>query len=428
MHSPELRTAGAWSAPDRRELYKFPWSTTDSQCGWVEVTDRCDISCPGCYRNTIEGPRAFEDVARDVASCQALTNCDSLSISGGEPLTHPRIADVVRLVADRGMKPVILTNGLRLTPQLACELKAAGLAKIHFHVDSLQQRPGWTGKTEAQLNGLRQVFADRLWELGGVQCGFHATVYRANLEQIPEIVAWCRSNIHKVQHLSLIAFRAFPRTGTLRYLAKGRVVPEERLPGASAGLDQIGITTAEMHSLLAARLPWMRPCAYLPGTAQPRQNKHLVIVNVGTQHDLLGMLGARTVELVQVAYHLHERRYCAFLRNPEAGKKLFLLAPLDAEVRRAGWRYLKACLRRPAKVLDRIYTQSLNLQTPIEIVAGRTNLCDSCLNPMTRDGRLIPPCQLDDHRLFGAALLPVPSAPDDKGVRPPRPPSDGGRA
>ncbi len=426
MHPAELRAGEARSAPDRRELYKFPWSMTDSQCGWVEVTDLCDISCPGCYRSTIEGPRAFEEIARDVASCQALTNCDSLTISGGEPLTHPRVVDVVRLIAGRGMKPVILTNGLSLTPERARELKAAGLAKIHFHVDSVQQRPGWTGKTEAQLNGLRQHFADLLWELGGIQCGFHATIYRANLEQIPEIVAWCRSNIHKVQHLSLIAFRAFPRTDTLRYLAKGRMVPEDRLPGASAGLDQIAITTADLYALLAARLPWMRPCAYLPGTAQPRLNKHLVIVNVGTRHDVLGTLGARTVELVQVAYHLHKRRYCAFLRNPEAGKKVFLLGPFDAEVGRAAWRYLEACLRRPAKLFDRIYTQSLNLQTPIEIVAGRTNLCDSCLNPMARDGRLIPPCQLDDHRLFGDTLLPVPSAPGHHGASSGQP-GDGGR-
>jgi hypothetical protein len=391
----------------RREgLYRFPWSTTDSQSGWVEVTDRCDMACPGCYRSSIEGPRRLEDVARDIVACQELTNCDSLSIAGGEPLTYPHLADVVRFIARRGMKPVILTNGLKLTPARAAELKQAGLAKIHFHVDSVQQRPGWTGCTEAQVNELRQQFADMLWNLGGVQCGFHATVYRSNLSQIGDVVRFCRANIHKVQHLSLIAFRALPRTESLEYRVRGRLIPQDCLPSASARPDEIGITTHEMLEVLQAQLSWMRPCAFIGGAPEPRVDKHLVVVNVGTPREVLGSLGARTVELVQVVYHLFNGRYCSFLRRTEAGRRLFVLGLVDPEVRRAFRRYLEAVFRRPGLALDRIYTQSINLQQPIEILEGRTNLCDTCVNPMAFGGRLIPPCQLDDYRLFGAALEP----------------------
>lgn len=32
---------------NREKLLRFPWSMTDNPGGWVEVTDECDISCPG---------------------------------------------------------------------------------------------------------------------------------------------------------------------------------------------------------------------------------------------------------------------------------------------------------------------------------------------------------------------------------------------
>jgi hypothetical protein len=245
-------------------------------------------------------------------------------------------------------------------------------------------------------------------------------VYRSNLAQIADVVRFCRANIHKVQHLSLIAFRALPRTDSLEYRVRGRRVPEECLPTAFVRPEEIGITTHEMLQVLRAELPWMRPCAFLGGAPEPRVDKHLVVVNVGTPRALLGSLGARTVELVQVVYHLFNGRYCSFLRRADAGRRLFVLGLVDPEVRRAFRRYLQACLRRPGLVLDRIYTQSVNLQQPIEILEGRTNLCDTCVNPMAFGGRLIPPCRLDDHRVFGAPLEPCRVNPhaNDRGDRP----------
>ena len=61
------------------------------------------------------------------------------------------------------MKPMLLTNGEKLTYEFAHELKKAGLLRFHIHVDGGQQRPGWTGKNEAGLNKLRQHFADLVW-------------------------------------------------------------------------------------------------------------------------------------------------------------------------------------------------------------------------------------------------------------------------
>ena len=47
-------------------LYRFPWSKTDNPGAWIEVTDECDLDCPGCYRHRLEGHRPLDELKQDV--------------------------------------------------------------------------------------------------------------------------------------------------------------------------------------------------------------------------------------------------------------------------------------------------------------------------------------------------------------------------
>jgi hypothetical protein len=44
----------------------------------------------------------------------------------------------------------------------------------------------------------------------------------------------------------------------------------------------------------------------------------------------------------------------------------------------------------------------------VEVLRGEMNLCDGCVNMMMYRGELIPSCRLDEYRLFGSPLVPVP--------------------
>ena len=388
-------------------LYRLPWSKTDNAGGWVEVTDQCDLHCPGCYRRTLEGHRPLEEVCEDIRACQAATGCDRIGIAGGEPLLYPHLTDVVAFIARRGMKPMLLTNGERLTPDMARELKKAGLRKFHFHVDGAMPRPGWEGRTEAEMNDLRQHFADLVWELGGVQCGYNITVFPSSVDYLPDVVGWCRRNIAKVQHVSLVAFRSVPLTGEYEYRVGDRAVDPAALQHSSPDLAKIRLTTEDMLRKIQERMRDFRPAVYLPGTAVPESHKFLVTLQVGTRDGFLGLSGARTAEFVQVFHHLFTGRYFDFLARPDAGRKLFLLVPLDRELRRTLGRYLAASLKNPRVLGQRVYVQSISLQQPNEIVDGQVNLCDGCPNMMIHRGQLIPSCRLDEYRLFGGAAVPV---------------------
>ena len=86
---------------DREKLYRFPWSKTDNPGGWIEVTDICDFECPGCYRHKVEGHQPLEKIKQDVVDTIKLTNCDYITIAGGEPLGYPDIVEVVNFISSR---------------------------------------------------------------------------------------------------------------------------------------------------------------------------------------------------------------------------------------------------------------------------------------------------------------------------------------
>lgn len=398
-------------AGDRSDrLYRFPWSRSDNAGAWVEVTDECSFSCPGCYRHKIEGHRPLADVEKDILDCRRLTNCDGMAIAGGEPLGYPQILDVVSFMSRRGIKPTLLSNGDKLTPELARELKRAGLAKIHIHIDSAQARPGWEGKDEVALNELRQHFADLLWDVGGIQCGYHTTVFRETVDLIPEIMAWSRRNVPKVQHISFIAFRTLPLDAGIEYHAAGRRIDIGGLSDERAKNFDLGITAEDMAGRITARWPDFEPAAFLNGSSSVGVVKYLIAVQVGSRHGVYGVLGPRTIELVQTAYHLFRGRYLSFLRNPVVGKKLFALAAVDRPLRRALGRFGRAAVRDPRHLVAKLYTQSVHLHRPSEVLGTRppqSDFCDSCLNMMVWRGRLIPSCRLDDYRLYGAPIIPV---------------------
>jgi len=392
---------------DRRELYRFPWSKSDNAGGWVEVTDECTLSCPGCYRHKIEGHRAPEVIKQDILACQKVTNCDGMAIAGGEPLIYPHIIEIVEFMSKLKIKPIILSNGEKLTPALAKELKKAGLAKIHLHIDSAQNRPGWEGKTEVELNELRQYYADLLWKTGGIQCGYHVTVFRDTLPYLPEITEWCKKNIHKVQHISFIAFRTLPIADCIEYFVDGRKVDLQGVSYVPRGQNEISITTEEMFERIKNRHIDFEPAAYLNGSTSVETFKYLITVYVGSQKKVYGLLGAKTIELVQVLYHFFKRRYPSFLRSPVAGKKLFFSALFDKQLGRTFRNYVRSCLRNPIHLFSKIYSQSIHLHQPNELLRGQINLCDSCLNMMIYQGKLINSCRLDEYRIFGATVTPV---------------------
>ena len=270
------------TALDHRDLYRLPWSLPDNAIAWLEATMKCNLACDGCYRANVNEHKSLEQVGKDLDVFARYRNTDGISIAGGDPLTHPQIVDIVRMVADRGWKPILNTNGLALTEDLLRELKRAGLFGLTFHIDSKQHRPRWKNKTEQEHNELRLSYAEMVARVGGLTCSFNATIYQDTLDSVPDLVAWAQEHIDIVHVMVFICYRKLAETSRFDYYVGGEKVDMGLLTYANTG-QRIDISARDVVATIRERNPEFAPAAYLNGTEKPDSFKWLLAVRLGTR-------------------------------------------------------------------------------------------------------------------------------------------------
>lgn len=162
-------------------------------CVSLEITQRCNLDCTLCYLSeSSEAVRDFplEEVFRRVHMIAGLYGPGTdVQVSGGEPTLRRRdeLVAIVAQLARKGLRASLLTNGIRATRELLAELAEAGLTDVAFHVDTTQQRTGFT--SESDLNALRREYIERA---RGLPIGvfFNTTVHAGNIDEIPMLAAF----------------------------------------------------------------------------------------------------------------------------------------------------------------------------------------------------------------------------------------------
>ncbi len=392
---------------DILSLFRMPWNISDNAFGWLEPTRSCDMDCEYCYQ--VHDPQSHKSTAefeKEVRGLLSMRRCDGVIIAGGEPLTHPNIIEVVKITSSHKVKTLLLTNGNRLTPNLADQLKEAGLKGFIFHVDSHQNRPGWTGKTEGEINELRQRLTDMVFDAGGMFCGFNTAIVPSALEELKDIVAWVAANIHKVHLAVFIPVRVPRRDDPLEYFAGGEKVDLDSLPFIRRNSCR-AMTAMELYTRILEVLPGFRFNSYLGGTLRAAVPKWLFGNTIGTPGKIYGTMGPESMEILQNGHHFITGRYLSFLspRLYRTAQLLFPLALFDRDLMRSLLRRLVKGIRNPLRLCGPLYIQTLAVMQPHDILDnGEQDLCDGCPNKTWWNGRLISECRMEEHLRYGRLL------------------------
>ena len=397
-------------------LCRLPWTMADNAMTWLEPTRQCNITCDACFAiNDPKSQKSLSQIEAELQTMLRLRRCDAMLIAGGEPLVHPDIVEITRIVKKYNVKPVLITNGVKLDSHLVHKLKKAGAHGFTLHVDSHQSRPGWEGKNEKELNELRQNFADMLNEEGNLTCAFNTTIFPDALEYVPDIVEWAIRNSDRVHILTLIAVRMINPNWPFDFYVGNTKVDISSMAYHSAA-DYAKIRTSDILSQVRKVIPNFKLCAHLGGTALPHSPKWTLGCRVGTAHETFGSMGPKSMEVLQNFHHFFKGTYLAYTKPSvnQRGRLLHLLGLFDPEVRKSFKKYFLAVLKNPRLLFKKIYAQSINILQPIDILPnGEPDTCDGCPNKTIWKDRLVSACQLDDYLGYGAPLKPVPRTDKD---------------
>ncbi len=111
----------------------------------IEITNRCNLSCPVCFSNAHYS-------AQDISVAEVHTYLEQLleitetpipiQISGGEPTVHNSLPKIIAAAKGLGYRNIeLVTNGIKISkdPEMLHKLKSEGLTAVYLQFDGLKK-------------------------------------------------------------------------------------------------------------------------------------------------------------------------------------------------------------------------------------------------------------------------------------------------
>ena len=122
------------------------------------VTRFCNLDCAYCSEyDKVSKPAPLEDLLARVDALARL-GTQIVTLTGGEPLTHPDHDAVIARIRSHGMIATTITNGFLLTAKRIAGMNAAGLQELQISIDGVKP-DAISLKTLKSLRGKLELLA-----------------------------------------------------------------------------------------------------------------------------------------------------------------------------------------------------------------------------------------------------------------------------
>lgn len=180
---------------------EFEINTSDLQEGvpslnviYFYLTEGCNCKCRHCwitpkYEAGGKGkwPYVALPVFKKIIKQGLKLGLSSVKLTGGEPLIHPYILDILAYIESTGLRLIIETNGLACTPEIAAAIRRCYNPFVSISLDGARaETHNWVRGVDiaydGALNGVRNL----------VEVGIHPqlimSLVRRNKDQIEDLV------------------------------------------------------------------------------------------------------------------------------------------------------------------------------------------------------------------------------------------------
>jgi MoaA/NifB/PqqE/SkfB family radical SAM enzyme len=138
MSSPKLITAASRKARSAREFLRGLVDTAHPLLVQIIPIRRCNIDCGYCNEYDKVSPPIPADTLRRRIDKLAELGTSVVAFSGGEPMLHPDLDDLIRHIRRHGMMAGLITNGYFLVPKRIEQLNDAGLDFLQISIDNVE--------------------------------------------------------------------------------------------------------------------------------------------------------------------------------------------------------------------------------------------------------------------------------------------------
>src|SRR5215813_13475094 len=167
-----FRFRRGWKASHRRTrefmmVVKGLLSTDHPVLAHIIPIRRCNLACAYCNEYDDFSSPVPLDVMRRRLDRLAQLGTTIITLSGGEPLLHPELDDIIARIRSHGIMAGMITNGYLLTTDRIRRLNQAGLEHLQISIDNV--RPDDVSKKSLKV-------LDKKLELLAAHAEFHINI------------------------------------------------------------------------------------------------------------------------------------------------------------------------------------------------------------------------------------------------------------
>jgi len=183
--------------------------TSHTSLANVDLTNRCNLTCPVCFANANAAGYLYEpDMAQVRKMLQALRNERPVAgrivqFSGGEPTIHPDFVEIVRMAREMGFTQLqVATNGLMFTdPEFTQRVAEAGMHTLYLQFDGVREETYRRTRGEPLLDKKLKCI-ENVRKAGMKICFVPTIVKGINDDQIGDIIRLALEHIDTVSAIS----------------------------------------------------------------------------------------------------------------------------------------------------------------------------------------------------------------------------------
>ena len=173
----------------REYLYKHP----KLKYLFFELTDACNLSCLHCGSNACPQNHTYLPVhlVKTVLSQVAEAFSPSsimICLSGGEPLLHPSLFEIIKYAKKCGFSCGMTTNGTLIDQTISQKMIDSGIDSVTFSVDGLEDTHDWfrnkSGSFRKTMEGIQNLIQHAN---GNVITQITTVVHKRNFHQLDDI-------------------------------------------------------------------------------------------------------------------------------------------------------------------------------------------------------------------------------------------------
>ena len=171
-----------------------------------EITRKCNLRCRHCYSDSgkqLRNELTVEEIKSLIDELAAM-GVLAITFTGGEPLMHPHIFELMEYAKKKPLTILLFTNATLITPEIARKLKELKVYKVNISID------GPDGKTHDQFRGVDGAFEKTirgisLLQEAGVTVQVSISVTRLNYTKIKETLTLLKD-------MEITTFKLWPIT------------------------------------------------------------------------------------------------------------------------------------------------------------------------------------------------------------------------